>query len=217
MAKHMLTDRRSHKVLFVSHCVLNQNAKVYGIAMSQGTIKPVVDLMLEHDVGIYQMTCPEMTYLGAMRWGHVRDQYDSPMFRRHCRQLAAVVVDQTEDYRRNGYEVLGFLMIDGSPVCGLSRVPVAEDGVVVGGMVWYTLAQHVGHNRGVYCQILQEELAARGMGGVPFLGLPEGEEPGPMEDALERLGALLARSRLPPDGLTGVGEPGTSGKGPNDR
>ena len=57
-------DVRSRKVLFVSHCTLNQNAKVRVIAKFPGAIRPLVELLLDNDVGMYQMPCPEMTYLG---------------------------------------------------------------------------------------------------------------------------------------------------------
>ena len=53
-------DSRSGKIIFLSHCCLNQNAKVRGIARYPGAIRPLVELLLEHGVGIYQMPCPEM-------------------------------------------------------------------------------------------------------------------------------------------------------------
>ena len=67
------------------------------------------------------MPCPEMTYTGTMRWGHVKVQYDSPMFRRHYQRLADQVMDQAEDYRRNGYKVLGFVMVDGTLLARSTR------------------------------------------------------------------------------------------------
>ena len=73
-----------------------------------------------------------------MRWGQVRDQYDSPMFRRHCQSLAAGELEQALEYRRSGYQVLGFIMVDGSPVCGLKKTPQpALEGQVWGGMTRY--------------------------------------------------------------------------------
>ena len=131
-------DARSGKLIFVSHCILNQSAKVRGIAVFPGSVRPVVDLLLDHGVAIFQMPCPEMTYLGAMRWGQVRDQYDSPMFRRHCQNLADGVMEQALEYRRSGYQVLGFIMVDGSPVCGLKKTPQpAMEGQIWGGMPRY--------------------------------------------------------------------------------
>jgi predicted secreted protein len=47
----------------------------------------------------------------------------SPQFRRHALGLASQILDQVEDYRRSGYRVMCFVMIDGSPVCGLRKTP----------------------------------------------------------------------------------------------
>jgi predicted secreted protein len=185
-------DARARKVAFVSHCVLNQNAKVGGIAQYPAAIRPVVDLLLQHDVGIYQMPCPEMLYLGAMRWSQVRDQYNSPMFRRHVLGLATQVLDQAEDYRRSGYQVIGFIMIDGSPVCGYRKTPQpAEPGQVLGGMVRYLPETALSDGPGVYCETLLAEAARRGMGDVPFVSLPEVPGVGPMAEALAAIERVL--------------------------
>src|SRR5512139_3529035 len=105
-------DVRSGRLIFLSHCCLNQNDKVRGIAIYPGAINPLVELLLEANVGLYQMPWPAMTYVGAMRWGQVKDQYDSPMFRRHCLGLAVGVLDQAEEYARSGYQIAGFVMMD---------------------------------------------------------------------------------------------------------
>ena len=126
MENPAVRDKRGGKVIFLSHCCLNQNAKVRGIARYAGAVTPLVELLLEEGVGIYQMPCPENSYLGNMRWGMVKDQYNNPMFRRHCRRLAQEVVDQAENYLQCGYQVLGFVMMDGSPVCGLNRTPAPQ-------------------------------------------------------------------------------------------
>jgi predicted secreted protein len=185
-------DARAGKIMFISHCVLNQNAKVRGIARYGAAIRPVVDLLLAHDVGLYQMPCPEMLYLGAMRWGQVRDQYDSPMFRRHLQKLADQVLDQAEDYRRCGYRVLGFIMVDGSPVCGLHGTPRPVDtGRPWGGMTRYVPQSYVADENGVYCRLLRSEAERRGMGDLPFVSIPEGPEAGSFEEALAGIRALL--------------------------
>ncbi len=185
-------DARAGKVMFISHCVLNQNAKVRGIARYPAAIKPVIDLLMAHDVGMYQMPCPEMLYLGAMRWGQVRDQYDSPMFRRHVEKLAEQVLDQAEDYLRTGYRVLGFIMVDGSPVCGLHGTPrPVAPGISWGGMARYIPKSYVAGENGVYCRILRAEAERRGMGDLPFVSIPEGPEAGSFEAALAAIQALL--------------------------
>jgi len=185
-------DARGRRIAFVSHCVLNQNAKVRGIAIHPAAIRPVVDLLLEHDVGIYQMGCPEMLYLGAMRWGHVKPQYDTPMFRRHLQGMAEQVADQAEDYVANGYRVLTFIMIDGSPVCGLGKTPQpAGEGQTWGGMHRYLPGSRLAAESGVFCTILRAEIERRGLGGIPFTALPEVPDIGSIEAALPRLAALI--------------------------
>jgi predicted secreted protein len=187
-----IQDLRSWRVIFLSHCLLNQNAKVRGIAKYPGVHKPLIDLLCEHDIGIFQMPCPEMSYLGPMRWGQVKDQYNTPMFRHHCENLATEVLEQAQEYRRAGYDLIGFVMVDGSPVCGLNRTaqPITE-GEQWGGMVWYTPEQRFVQDKGVFCEILQEEAQKRDLGDLPFLALPEVEEVGSLDEALEKIKAIL--------------------------
>jgi predicted secreted protein len=194
MVAKAVVDTRSERIVFVSHCILNQNAKVRGIATYPGTFRPVVDLLVSSGVGIVQMPCPEMTYLGATRWGHVRSQYDSPFFRQHCRAIAESMLDQATEYMRNGYQVLAFVMIDGSPACGLSKTPQPADPEEGwGGMVWYQPKSRLTNESGVYCQALKVQTRARGMGPLAFLAMPETEAIGSLETALGDLGRILSR------------------------
>ena len=192
MENPAVRDKRGGKVIFLSHCCLNQNAKVRGIARYAGAVTPLVELLLEEGVGIYQMPCPENSYLGNMRWGMVKDQYNNPMFRRHCRRLAQEVVDQAENYLQCGYPVLGFVMMDGSPVCGLNRTPRPKNPEELwGGMTWYLPEAVYVPGRGNFCEVLQEELDGRGLGDLPFAASPEFDAVGSMEDALAKVREML--------------------------
>ena len=172
MENPVVNDKRSGKVIFLSHCCLNQNAKVRGIAQYPGAIRPLVDLLLEQGIGIYQMTCPEMTYLGNMRWG--------------------LVVDQAQNYLQCGYKVPGFIMMDGSPVCGLNRTPKPKNPEELwGGMTWYIPEQVNAPGKGIYCEVLQEELIKRGLGNLPFAAFPESIEVGKLDDALFQIRKIL--------------------------
>lgn len=187
-----VSDSRSGQVIFLSHCCLNQNAKVRGIASYPGAIKPLVEMLLDEGVGIYQMPCPEMAYLGNMRWGQVKDQYDNPMFRRHCQRIARDVVDQVENYLQCGYQVLGFVMMDGSPVCGLNRTPRPKDpDRLWGGMTWYVPESEYKEGKGNYCEVLQEELAGRGLPEIPFVASPEFAEVGELDEAMVEIRKMI--------------------------
>ncbi|MFO8035088.1 MAG: hypothetical protein R6U57_00450, partial [Anaerolineales bacterium] len=59
-----IEDVRGGKIIFLSHCMLNQNAKVKGIAIYPGMIKPLVEVLLEKDIAVFQMPCPETSYYG---------------------------------------------------------------------------------------------------------------------------------------------------------
>ena len=79
------------RVAFIAHCLLNQNAKVEGGAHRAGMWEPVIGLLREHDYVIRQMPCPELAFAGARRFWGVREQFDTPLYRRHCRRLAKLV------------------------------------------------------------------------------------------------------------------------------
>lgn len=114
----MIQDKRSYKIVVVAHCILNQNSRIQGIAYYAGMINEIVDVLKKHEVGIIQMPCPELTYAGLLRPSQTKEQYDTPAFRRHCKQIASSTADQIEEYVRNGFKVLAILGVEGSPTCG---------------------------------------------------------------------------------------------------
>lgn len=110
---------RSRKLCLISHCLLNCNAKVEGPCRRKGPLKEVIYALIEKDYGIIQLPCPEMTYYGMRRWGHVREQFDNPFFRKHCRRILEPVIEQLQDYLANNYTLDCVVAINGSPSCGL--------------------------------------------------------------------------------------------------
>ena len=195
--KDSLQDARSGRLIFLSHCLLNQNACVRGLASQPAVIRELVDLLLAHDIAFYQMPCPEVSYLGSMRWGQVKQMYGTPMFRRHCRQIAEQICDQVQTYRDNGHEVIGFVMRDGSPTCGLKCAAVtADDDQVWGGMVWHASPlQRFGKTEGVFTEELKAEVARRGLQNLLFLSLPEVEEAGSFQDALAEIERAVTKQK----------------------
>lgn len=186
--KDEIEDVRSKKLIFISHCLLNQNACVKGISSEPAMITPLIKLLMENDVGIYQMPCPEVSYYGSARWGQVKEQYSTPMFRKHCREIAEQMFDHIENYSDTGHRVIGIVMRDGSPTCGLLRTAVsADEEQCWGGMVWKVPKQRFAATRGVYCEELLAEKERRKLNEVLFLSLPEVPEAGEFEKALEEI------------------------------
>lgn len=123
--------KRSKKIVVVSHCILNANAKVSPLAMYPGVLREVMDKFIEDGTGILQLPCPESSYLGINRWGMCYEQYDHPNFRRHCRKILSPSVDQIETFIAANYEILGVIGADGSPNCGVTKIPSGLTGGVI--------------------------------------------------------------------------------------
>jgi predicted secreted protein len=155
----MFKDKRSKRVLLTAHCILNQNAKIDRCAHYPGMIKEVAAILIETGVGIVQMPCPELVYLGLDRQADRRvlttiESEDTRVRRRMiedrgkalCRKIAQDLVYQIEEYQQNGFEVVGIVGINGSPSCGVETT-------------WSNDQEERGS--GVFIQMLAEECHRR--------------------------------------------------------
>jgi predicted secreted protein len=142
-------DRRSKRIIFVSHCILNQNAKIDGCAHYPGTIREVVEILMDSGYGVVQMECPELMHLGLDRQvapglrrtiesedTRVAELMEKSAGQDCCRDIASRVTRQMEQYLRNGFSVAGVIGVNGSPTCGVetgwrANAEVAEPGVLV--------------------------------------------------------------------------------------
>ncbi|NEZ75342.1 DUF523 domain-containing protein [Clostridium botulinum] len=121
------------KIIFLSHCILNKSSKVKYYEEEKNRekdekIRKFLKLLMDNNISIIQLPCPELTCYGIKRWGHVKDQFDTPHFRKHCRQLFSIYLEQIEEYINNGYEILGIVGIEGSPTCGVNKTCVGKWG-----------------------------------------------------------------------------------------
>ncbi len=187
-----MRDHRSKKLILVCHCILNQNSKIEGIARFPGTLRPLVDLILQSDAGIYQMPCPEMTHLGIHRWSSVKAQYSSPFYRRHCHSLAERVTDEVEDYASREYKTLLVIGMDGSPSCGVDFTQEALGEPWGGRMEGVPSRQYI-RGSGTFIEVLREEIGGRGLGQIPMIGIPERDEVGRLEETLPKIDSILRR------------------------
>jgi predicted secreted protein len=128
----LFRDKRSKRVIFVSHCILNQNAMIYGLASYPGVFREVVDTFVGSDCSIVQLECPELMVLGLDRKvdihttrttgsedTRVRVLMDTRSGRSSCRKMAEKAVCLIEQYLQNGFTVAGVLGINASPTCGV--------------------------------------------------------------------------------------------------
>jgi predicted secreted protein len=145
------TDKRKGKIVYVSQCILNQNLRFPGIAVSAGACTEVVDLFVRKGIGIEPIPCLErLGWGGVSRKDYFRYQplilrfarsrffgLVKPLialwlyrYRLLCAREARKIVRQIADYIRSGYSVIGIVAVNDSPTDGvtktidLSRAPV---------------------------------------------------------------------------------------------
>jgi predicted secreted protein len=167
----MWSDVRGKRIALVSHCVLNQNAVVGGLARSPGALSMVAEMLAAHGFGIVQMPCPEMHAVGIDRWGAVREQYETAACRRSFNQVVEFVLDDIEDFITHGYGVV-LIGIQGSPSCGITRTVSCPDW---GGSPPDARRDEVAElpEPGAFMRLLADEVAHRGWAPLPSFDLPD--------------------------------------------
>lgn len=156
----------------MAHCILNTNSKVKGLSLYAGALEPVVLDYIRQGVGIIQLPCPEMTFLGLKRWGMTREQYDTAAYRKHCRKLVVPYIDQIQEYLANDYVVECIIGVDGSPSCGVNFTCAGYSGGEMEDAYAQLKDLRELPGRGVMFEILVELLAERGI-NIPFVGIDE--------------------------------------------
>ncbi len=133
-----LGDSRKRKVVFLSHCILNENVRYAGGAFRAACVSEIVSQCVERDIGMVQMPCPEqhawggvlkcrlLAVCGDARVGSWFSQHVLvPLFLYYttlvCRSMARVVAKQIADYIGSGFTVIGVVGVDGSATCGVRK------------------------------------------------------------------------------------------------
>jgi uncharacterized protein YbbK (DUF523 family) len=132
-----LRDDRSRRVVFVSHCLLNENTRYLGGAFRAGGVAELVAELMQQGVGICQMPCPEQHAWGGVLKRRMLLAYGArgtTLYRGRgvllrlfiintrivYRRLARGVASQIADYRRSGFTVVGIIGVGASPSCGVN-------------------------------------------------------------------------------------------------
>jgi len=208
------TDRRSKRIVFVSHCIINCNNKFPGYADVAGAYTEFIIPILEAGIGIFQMPCCEVLGWGGVgrkRIEHDLDRanLDQDWIKEYpelCAKWARWTADRLQDYVENGYAVLGIIHTADSPTCGLDHVdsfPKIHFDLLDSGVTWDNLVfddlvakletpeemvARGASGRGAFGSVLRDELAQRKI-EVPWLGyVPSKPMKGQSEQILRSLG-----------------------------
>jgi predicted secreted protein len=159
---------RRQRFAYVAHCLLNQNSKVDEFAICPGAYTPLLVVLREQGYLLRQLPCPELAFGGFTRFWNVREQYETPGFRRHALRLARPIAALIElDLRVGDVLIVG---INGSPTMGVELSPSGVD--------WGGRPDKSGdydcelvEGPGVFVAVLLEELERRGLSDVTARGL----------------------------------------------
>ena len=188
-----LEDRRGRRVVFVSHCLLNENTRYAGGAFTEGVIPAVVDHCATERAGMVQMPCPEQAAWGGVlkrwMWVAVLAGRRAPralrgpairlliaVTRARYGRVAGRVCRQIRDFVSSDYDVFAIVGVYGSPSCGVETRLDAS--VVLGAMMDGPAADADTFNRDVirgaaragpgwFTDALARELARGGV-DIPF-------------------------------------------------
>lgn len=168
------------KILFISHCFLNDGAKLKHQDMQSRTDernmkRHFLKQMLDHDIELIQLACPEFILYGTNRWGHASSQFDTPFFRKEAAKLLEPFLLQLEEYAAypDRFEILGVIGIDGSPSCGVNFTYDGDWGGEFSGnpnlnATLATLKQEA--KPGIFMEVFQQLLKEKGL-SIPFYSM----------------------------------------------
>jgi predicted secreted protein len=185
-----ISDERGRRVIFVAHCLLNENTRYLGGARRAGAVSEVVRPILDQGIGIVQLPCPEQHAWGGVLKRRLLLFYGSegklryrlrgillPIMlwytRRIYRRLARQTAKQICDYQRSGIEVVGIVGVDASPSCGVFKSLDMRDALEKAARLDPSTATTREANlivletavpgRGLFAELLENELERRGL------------------------------------------------------
>ncbi|MEM2863680.1 MAG: hypothetical protein QXR65_00230 [Candidatus Bathyarchaeia archaeon] len=116
----MIRDGRSGKLIVLAHCILNTNSICRGPMTPRlwpGMINPIVEKVMEYNVGVFQLPCPEFITYGLDRPAVSRESLEGSGFRDKCREIATSVSGHLREYAVKGYKLIALVGLRGSPSC----------------------------------------------------------------------------------------------------
>lgn len=182
----MFNDKRSKNILFLSHCIINQNSITNEGAAFPGSDKDVLQLLIDSNIGIVQMPCPELCCLGLDRKKidgikdgvlventRIRKLLQVNSSSTIIENLVNQITLQIKEYTKHEFNVLGVVGINRSPTCGISTT--TKDGSEVDG-------------EGVFIEKLKVSLKNARI-DIPFVGIKLREQ----EKKINSIKMLISR------------------------
>lgn len=173
------------RILLVSHCILNNASKVEldeaGLAEEYKLRSELVNLIIEKNIQVIQLPCPEFIMYGSQRWGHVKNQFQHPFYKEQCRKLLDTILMQVQEYMQYPeiFSVLGVVSVEGSPNCGYHLTCEGNWKGEIGSdekrICAIQNSLEMTEKPGVYMEILEKEIHDREL-SIPIMTMAEAIE-----------------------------------------
>lgn len=111
-------------ILVLSHCLLNTASKVRedecNLKAEYELRSKLLKLIINNDIQMIQLPCPEFLLYGSQRWGHVKEQFDNPFYLNESKKMLEPFLLQIEEYlkHKDEFNIMGIVSVEGSPSCG---------------------------------------------------------------------------------------------------
>lgn len=154
-------DPRSGRLVFLIECLTNQNARDMGAAETPACTQELIELLVDAEIGIVQIACPEIACLGFDRQRSdgqsIRQAMELPEATACCQSLAVATAEKIQCFLSQGFEVVAVLGgNEQSPGCAVHTAGECKTRLVPGS--------------GVFMEMLAEEAARRGL-QIQFRGI----------------------------------------------
>jgi len=150
--KHKINkqDNRSYHFIAVIDCILNQNVRDKGAAAYPAMNWEIIQLCKDYNIGILQMSCPEIAFLGFPRTRppgvSIRVALDTTDGRVCCRKLSIDIADRIEELIQQGAQCLAVL--GGNPESPGCAIPLDNKKQSVSGVFISELGNEL-HQRNI--------------------------------------------------------------------
>ncbi len=96
-------------IVLTVHCILNTESIIKGLGNNVNKSRELTKSLIENNVNIIQLPCPELNCFGLNRWGHVKEQFDNPFYREQCRNLFIPYLNRIKEYINNNIDIIGII------------------------------------------------------------------------------------------------------------
>ncbi|MEM2146809.1 MAG: hypothetical protein QW279_15705, partial [Candidatus Jordarchaeaceae archaeon] len=154
--------------LAVAHCILNRSTRWWQkgklIENNKGSVTQILQFLSNNKIGVFQLPCPEFTFLGNPRPSMTKDDYESLSgFKEHCKKLALesamnikILIEMGSKPKITVFAIIG---VGRSPSCAITSSPRKINGKI----------EYV-KEKGLFFEFLEKETKMLGI-NVPFIEL----------------------------------------------